>query len=98
MFGSTVRRPIRHAVPEDSEQLVEDLFETITTFDAEVAAATSTERADSTFVVRVELEARKLRADGAGADREIPIDNWIDIAVFGEEEDGEGGYRRGRIT
>ena len=33
----------------------------------------------------------KLQADGAGAEREIPIDDWIDIAVVGESEDGEGG-------
>ena len=82
---------IRPAVPEESEPLVEDLFERITMFDNEVAAATSTERADGTFLVRLELKARKLRADGAGAEREIPIDDWIDIAVFGEEEDGQGG-------
>ncbi len=82
---------IRPAVPAESEHLVEDLFEKITMFDNEVAAATSTERADGTFLVRLELEAHKLRADGAGAEREIPIDDWIDIAVFGEGKDGEGG-------
>ena len=60
-------------------------------FDTKVAAATSTERVDGAFLVRFELEANKRQADGAGAEREIPIDDWIDIAVFGEEEDGEGG-------
>src|SRR5688572_26954968 len=82
---------IRPAVPSGSEHLVEDLFERITMFDNQVAAATFTGRADGTFLVRLELEAHKLRADGAGAEREIPIDDWIDIAVFGEEEDGEVG-------
>ena len=82
---------IRPAVPEGSEHLVEDLFERITMFDNEVAAATSTERVDGTFLVRLELEAHKLRTDGDGAEREIPIDDWIDIALFGEGEDGEGG-------
>jgi hypothetical protein len=33
----------------------------------------------------LELDAHKLRADGAGAEREIPIDDWIDIAVFGDD-------------
>ena len=82
---------IRPTLPAGSEHLVEDLFERITMFDNRVAAATSTERVDGTFLVRLELEAHKLRADGAGAEREIPIDDWIDIAVFGEEEDAEGG-------
>ncbi|MDQ2676926.1 MAG: hypothetical protein M3Y34_08970, partial [Actinomycetota bacterium] len=72
---------IRPTVPEGSEHLVGDLFETITMFDNKVAAATSTERADGKFLVRLELEAHKLRAE-----REIPIDDWIDIAVFGERE------------
>jgi hypothetical protein len=82
---------IRPTIPKESEHLVEDLFETVTTFNAEVAAATSTERADGAFLVRVEVELRKLRADGAGAEREIPIDDWIDIAIVSEEADGEGG-------
>ena len=82
---------VRPAVPEGSEYLVGDLFERITMFDTEVAAATFTERVDSTFLVRFELEAHKLQADGAGAERKIPIDDWIDIAIFGEEGDGEGG-------
>jgi aminopeptidase N len=82
---------IRPAVPEGSEYLVEDLFENITMFDNEVAAATFTERADHTFLVRLDVEINKLRADGAGAERKVPIDDWIDIAVYGESEAGEGG-------
>jgi aminopeptidase N len=94
---------IRPAVPEGSAHLVEDLFETITMFDAEVAAATYTERVDGTFLVRLEVEIRKLRADGAGAELEMPIDDWIDIAIVGEEADGEGGgtelfFERRRIS
>jgi ABC-type transport system involved in multi-copper enzyme maturation permease subunit len=82
---------IRPAMPEGSEHLVEDLFERVTMFDNAVAAATSTEHLDGTFLVRVELEAHKLLADGAGAEREISIDDWIDVAIFGEEGDGKGG-------
>jgi len=82
---------IRPVVPEESKSLVADLFERVTTFDNKVAAATYTERADGTFLVRVEVEARKRQADSAGVEREIPIDDWIDVAVFGEGEDDKGG-------
>lgn len=82
---------IRPVVPEGSEYLIADLFENITMFDNEVTAATFTERADHTFLVRLDVEMDKLRADGAGAERKVPIDDWIDIAVYGESEDGEGG-------
>jgi ABC-2 type transport system permease protein len=83
---------IRPILPEGSEHLVEDLFERITMFDNRIAAATSTERADGTFLVRIELEAHKRRGDGAGVEREVPIDDWIDVAVYGNEGDIEGGH------
>jgi len=81
---------IRPTVPEGWEHLVEDLFERITMFNNKVAAATFTEPADGTFLVRIELEAHKRRGDGAGVEREIPIDDWMDIAVFGDEADSKG--------
>jgi ABC-2 type transport system permease protein len=82
---------IRPIVPEGSKHLVEDLFSKITMFKNQVVSATFTERTDGKFLVRLDLEAHKLQADGTGAEREIPIDDWIDIAVFGEEERGKGG-------
>ncbi|MEN8145382.1 MAG: ABC transporter permease subunit [Gemmatimonadota bacterium] len=81
---------VRRVAPEGSERLIEDLFETVTLFDNKVAEATYTERPDGTFLVRLEVEAKKLRADGEGIETEIPIDDWVDIAVLGEQEiDGE---------
>jgi aminopeptidase N len=92
---------IRPAVPAESAYLVGDLFENVTMFNNKVAAATFAERADDTFLVRLEVEIDKLRTDGAGIERKMPIDDWIDIAVFGEGEDGEGGtvlrFERRRI-
>ena len=32
------------------------------------------------------VEAKKLRADGHGVETEIPIDDWIDVGVFGDDE------------
>ncbi len=78
---------IRPTVPEGPEHLAEDLFERITMFDNRIAAATSTERADGTFLVRIELEAHKRRGDGAGVEREVSDRRLMDIAVFGQEED-----------
>lgn len=85
---------IRRAIPSESEHWIEDLFERITMFRNKVTAATATERADGKYLVRITLEAHKLRADGAGVEREIPIDDRIDIAVYGEGEDAE---HRGRL-
>ncbi|HEU4562638.1 MAG TPA: M1 family aminopeptidase [Longimicrobium sp.] len=79
---------IRRAVPERSGDLAGDLFERITTFRNRVVAATSTRRADGTYLVRFTVETHKLRGDGA--EREIPVGDWIDVAIFGEGGEGEG--------
>ena len=43
---------------------------------------------DGTWVVTLEVESRKFRADGEGVETEIPVDDSIDIAVFGDREPG----------
>ncbi|MES2176899.1 MAG: M1 family aminopeptidase [Gemmatimonadota bacterium] len=78
---------IRPVVPSGSEELVADLFERITTFDTKVVAATCTKRTDGAWLVRLELEARKRRGDGTGSERVVPLDDWLDIAIFGESGD-----------
>ena len=36
-------------------------------------------------------QCRRADLDSAGAEQEIPIDDWIDIAVYGEKDDGARG-------
>jgi hypothetical protein len=77
---------VGQAIPPDKKSLIADLFENITLFENEVDEATYHQRADGKYVVRLATKARKLRADGDGVETEIPIDDWIDIGVFGEQE------------
>ena len=79
---------VREAVPPGMESIIEDLFETITLYDNRLAAATYEPGPDGAWVVNLEVESRKFRADGEGVETEIPVDDWIDIAVFGEREPG----------
>ena len=79
---------VREAVPAGMESIIEDLFETITLYDNRLAAASYEPGPDGTWVVSLEVESRKFRADGEGTETEIPVDDWIDVAVFGEREPG----------
>ena len=79
---------VREALPAGMESIVEDLFETITLYDNRLVEATYERSSDGTWVVNLQVESRKFRADGEGAETEIPVDDWIDIAVFGEREPG----------
>ena len=38
--------------------------------------------------MKVAAKARKLRADGKGVEREVALDDWIDVGVFGEDRGG----------
>ncbi|MCP4898281.1 MAG: ABC transporter permease subunit [bacterium] len=77
---------LKEAAPEGSEALFTDMLSTITLFSNRVKNATSTQQPDGQYVVNLEVEATKLRADGQGVETEVAIDDWVDIGVFGNDE------------
>ncbi len=79
---------LKREVPEDQGNLLADLFEHITLYENRVEEASYAERADGKYVVTLAANTKKLRADGQGVETEIPIDDWIDVGVFGEKETG----------
>ncbi len=86
---------IGQAVPEDKQAAVADLFREITLYENQARLASWERRADGKYVVRLEFEARKYRADGQGQESEIPVDDWIDVGVFGAR--GAGDPPEGKV-
>jgi hypothetical protein len=74
---------VSEATPKEKQPLLEDLFSHITLFDNRVTEATSRPLADGRHQVTLVARARKLRADGQGVETEAPLDDWIDVGVFG---------------
>jgi len=79
---------LRETARSGLEPVFQDLFETITLWDLRARSASWTERGDGTWAVRLVVNARKLRATGSGEETEAPLDDWIDVGVFGDEEPG----------
>jgi ABC-2 type transport system permease protein len=73
------------------QALITDLFERITLYDARVVSAKTRERADGRWDVTLVVEARKLYADGEGAETEAPLNEEFEIGVF-TAEPGEGAF------
>ena len=73
---------LRRVTPPARQSLIEDLFETITLYDVRAVSATSTRRADGRFDVALTVSARKIRADGAGNESEVPLDTWVDLGTL----------------
>jgi ABC-2 type transport system permease protein len=80
----------RKVTPPDKQYLITDLFETITLFDNRATAASYHAVSDGKYEVELKVTAKKLRADGLGAETEVPLNDWIDIGVF--DQDGNVLY------
>lgn len=80
---------IGETVPEDQRAILDDLFREITLYENRAHEAKWKRRGDGKYVVRLEVESRKYRADGQGEESEVSIDDWIDVGVFGEPGDGD---------
>jgi aminopeptidase N len=77
---------IRRAVPEDKLPIVEDLFKNITLYENRATSATWTRRGDGKYVVKLEVASAKFHADGSGVETAAPLDDWIDVGVFGAKD------------
>lgn len=83
------------ATPEQQD-LITDLFQRITLYDAKVADASSKKRPDGRFDVTVTVEAKKLYADGEGVETEAPMTELFDVGLF-TVEPGKKGYDRSDV-
>jgi ABC-2 type transport system permease protein len=72
----------RAMTPLARQSIIHDLFETITLYDNKDSDVTSTRSADGKYHVHETVEARKLRANGMGDEKEVPLDDWIDVGVL----------------
>lgn len=76
---------LRAAAGQEHQTLITDLFEKIVLYDVGVRRA-STHAADGGYEVSLDVDATQLEADGGGAEREVPLDAWFQVAVFPESE------------
>ncbi|MDP9121433.1 MAG: hypothetical protein M3O15_08715, partial [Acidobacteriota bacterium] len=84
-------RYLEEVTPPDRRPLLADMLENITLFENRATAATCTRQPDGRYAVDLTLEAKKLRADGKGNETPVPLDDWIDVGVFGEKRGKDGG-------
>jgi ABC-2 type transport system permease protein len=79
-------RYVRQAVPDSLQYIITDMFETITLYENKTVEATYEPLDNGTYRVHVLVNAQKLRADELGNEVQIPISDYIDIGVLGEDD------------
>ena len=80
----------------EQQQLITDLFEKITLYDVKVTEAKAKRRTDGRWDVTLEVDARKLHADGKGKETEAPLAEMFDVGAF-TIEPGRKGYDRSSV-
>ncbi|MBX7125195.1 MAG: aminopeptidase [Cyclobacteriaceae bacterium] len=82
-------KEIRKVTPDSLQYLIHDMFETITLFENKTEEATYKELSKEQWEVKLKVSAEKLRADSTGMETNIPINDWIDIGVYGKDDKGK---------
>ncbi|MFZ0636524.1 MAG: M1 family aminopeptidase [Candidatus Acidiferrales bacterium] len=68
--------------PPQYQYLIKDLFYDITLFSNRALSATARKRPDGKYDVTVEVEAHKFKADDQGNEKEVPVDDWIEVGAL----------------
>lgn len=79
---------IRKHSPKEHHNLVADLFENITLFANRTSTASVKKTSDGKFEVKMEVEFKKLVSDPDGNEKEVPVDDWIEIGAFAKPKSG----------
>jgi aminopeptidase N len=79
---------LRAVVPDSLKPLITDLFETATLWEVKATGASVERMADGKYQVTLDVQARKLRSDKVGKQTEIPMNDLIEIGVFGDGKNG----------
>jgi ABC-2 type transport system permease protein len=84
-------RYLREEAGPSHDRLITDLFERITLYDIKIGKSTAALRPDGKFDVTVEVDAKKLYADGQGKETEAPLAEDFEIGLF-DIEPGKQGF------
>jgi hypothetical protein len=80
---------IRAQTPPEYQYLVDDGFNRIVLYDNKAVTATSQKTSDGKYKVTLDVQARKMQADGNGAETPMPLADYIEIGVFSGKKDEE---------
>ncbi len=80
---------IRKATPDSLQYLIHDMFETITLFENKATETEYEEKEKDEFEVTLSFSSEKMRADSTGLETPVPVNDWIDIGIYGKNDKGK---------
>ena len=80
---------LRKQTPEELQYLIKDLFEDITIFANRTIDAKAIKQADGKYLVKIEVECSKFKADAKGLETECEMNDWMEIGAFAKPASGK---------
>ena len=80
---------LREGTDPKFHPLIEDLFEKIIFYDNRVVTATAKKRDDGKYAVTLKLHTAKLEAAGKGEEKDVALDQGIDVGIFARPASGK---------
>ena len=80
---------LREQTPPQLQYLLTDLFDDITLFSNRAYEATARKRSDGKYDVTIDVDAHKFKADEQGSEKEVPVDDWIEIGALSAPPKGK---------
>ena len=80
---------LREETPAELQYLIRDLLEEITLFSNRAIKAEAVKRADGKYNVTLEAESHKFKADETGNEREVPVNDQIEVGAFAAPPKGK---------
>jgi ABC-2 type transport system permease protein len=91
---------LREQTPPELQYLIDDGFNSIVLYDNKAVSATSQKTPEGKYLVTLNVQARKVKADENGVETPMPLADFIEIGVFKGKKDEEKPLymRREKIT
>ena len=83
-------RELQAVTPDSLQYLLHDLFEANTFWELETERATAVQTEADTWLVTLDVQARKVVVDTVGVETEVPMDDWVEVGVFADEGEALG--------
>ena len=80
-------RHLEPQVPDSLKYLITDWFKEITLYDYRLKSASAKKLDNGHYEVTMDILAKKIKADSIGNETLVPIDDWVDIGVFADDDE-----------
>ncbi len=80
-------RHLEPQVPDSLKYLITDWFKEITLYDFRLKNSTYSKTESNKYIVSVDLEAFKIKADTIGKETKVAINDWVDIGLYSDDDE-----------